>query len=369
VRVTTLFSMRGLAVLVGATALITSAAQAQEPQPAQQPKEHVVRKGDTLWDLARAYLNDPYRWPLIYDANRDVVKNPHWIYPAEKLIIPGLTQPVPVAVTADTVPMIAVADAAPEPPGRSLFYREAEPPREPTVLSSETQRDAIIRPQEWLAAAWLGDTVGLSINGRVISSIEERNADDKLPQQFHPRNEVYISAPGRVGDRLLVVRLARSIGSYGWVIQPKGVLRIDTVGGNVARARIMQQFADLKEGDLTMPLPAVPTIATVEPRRVTGGATGKIIDFIDKQDIYGTTDIAFIDLGTARGINIGDEVVAFLPERRADEYSSRKLPEEPVAQMRIIKLTNNTATVRVTRLHNPSLERKLPVRVSRQQSP
>jgi hypothetical protein len=156
---------------------------------------------------------------------------------------------------------------------------------------------------------------------------------------------------------------------YGWVIEPKGVLRIDSIGGTTARASIIQQFADLKVGDLTMPLPATPTIATVEPRVVSGGATGKIIDFINKQDVYGTTDIAFVDLGTARGLNIGDEVVAFLPERRAEDLSSERLPAEPVAQMRIIKLTNRTATVRVTRLHTPSLEKSLPVRVSRQQSP
>jgi hypothetical protein len=42
------------------------------------------------------------------------------------------------------------------------------------------------------------------------------------------------------------------------------------------------------------------------------------------------------------------------------------LPEEPVAQMRVIKLTNNTATVRVTHVRHSSLYDDMPVRVSRQ---
>jgi nucleoid-associated protein YgaU len=27
---------------------------------------HVVKRGDTLWDLARQYLKDPFRWPDVF---------------------------------------------------------------------------------------------------------------------------------------------------------------------------------------------------------------------------------------------------------------------------------------------------------------
>ena len=83
-RVTTLFSTRGL-VGFACALLLAAPAFAQQPQQTQ-PKEHVVRKGDTLWDLARSYLNDPFRWPMIYEANRRIVENPHRIFPAEKLV-------------------------------------------------------------------------------------------------------------------------------------------------------------------------------------------------------------------------------------------------------------------------------------------
>jgi len=49
---------------------------------------HVVRPGDTLWGIARQYLNDPFRWPDVFRRNTDVVENPHWIYPGEVLRIP-----------------------------------------------------------------------------------------------------------------------------------------------------------------------------------------------------------------------------------------------------------------------------------------
>lgn len=57
----------------------------------EESKTHSVLKGvDTLWGLADHYYNDPWQWPRIYEANKDKVKDPHWIYPGQQFIIPGL---------------------------------------------------------------------------------------------------------------------------------------------------------------------------------------------------------------------------------------------------------------------------------------
>lgn len=68
------------------------------------PTTHIVKVGDTLWDLSQQYLQDPKRWPEIWNYNNDAfvrlpaankmrpsmaIKNPHLIFVGQKLLVPG----------------------------------------------------------------------------------------------------------------------------------------------------------------------------------------------------------------------------------------------------------------------------------------
>jgi len=90
---------------VVAVAMLTVATYAAAAQVAgDHPDTYVVRKGDTLWDIAGRFLHKPWLWPEIWQANPQV-QNPHLIYPGDVLSLayldrvgvkPGPRQEAPI---------------------------------------------------------------------------------------------------------------------------------------------------------------------------------------------------------------------------------------------------------------------------------
>ena len=65
----------------------------EAPDPEDGVVYYTVESGDTLSKIAKEYLGDAMAYPKIFEANREVIKDPDLIYPGQKIRIPGGTAP------------------------------------------------------------------------------------------------------------------------------------------------------------------------------------------------------------------------------------------------------------------------------------
>lgn len=69
-----------------------TATVAKATSPTTNPKvnnSYVIVKGDTLWAIAKKYYGNGAQYTKIYNANKNIIKNPNLIYPGQKLVIPS----------------------------------------------------------------------------------------------------------------------------------------------------------------------------------------------------------------------------------------------------------------------------------------
>ena len=48
----------------------------------------IIRHGDNLWRISRRNYGRGIKYKSIFSANRDQIRNPHWIFPGQVFVVP-----------------------------------------------------------------------------------------------------------------------------------------------------------------------------------------------------------------------------------------------------------------------------------------
>ncbi|MCM8831165.1 MAG: LysM peptidoglycan-binding domain-containing protein [Candidatus Omnitrophica bacterium] len=60
----------------------------QEAPVEKQYQYYIIQKNDTLQKISQKFYGTTRKWKLLYEVNKDVLKNPDKIYPGTKIRIP-----------------------------------------------------------------------------------------------------------------------------------------------------------------------------------------------------------------------------------------------------------------------------------------
>src|SRR5574341_1980026 len=132
------------------------------------PDRYVVVPGDTLWGISQRYTDSPWRWPELWNMNKEQIRNPHLIYPGYVIILDRErarlsiaagaegTQPTPDALGAPPSTTTAPATTAPAAPGGAVklgprvraesLARQEIPSIPPSVIEPFLSRPLVIEP-------------------------------------------------------------------------------------------------------------------------------------------------------------------------------------------------------------------------------
>jgi LysM repeat protein len=348
-------------------------------QEAAPPRTHTVVRGDNLWDLSQRYLGNAFLWPEIYRLNRDVVEDPHWIYPGEILRLPGdgpvvaaapgVEQPVPEA--------IAGQPAAPSPvaPNTETVFRKIQ--RAPTSQQLiERGADVgiaeapTVRSGEVLVAPYVDREGGPRGFGRILKSGDITGigqASDR--ERFQVYDRIFIAPPvGQVapeGERYLAYRLGPVLEDQGQVIIPTGIIEVTKAArsGVAAGARVVRAYRELSAEDRLIPIDTAGIGTTVRPRTVPNGPVTTIKWVYGEPVLPSVQSFVVLGLSSEEGVKMGDEFLIYLPQSKSDDDRAPADPEIPISRVQVVRSTPYGVTAVVLGQEQPAIKEGMNARV------
>ena len=341
--------IRSLAVLVAGFSMAAPLRAQQDARPSapqgDAPRTHVVKKGDTLWDLARQYLGDPFLWPEIYRLNTDQIEDPHWIYPGATFKLPASGALMAQQAGQNTGAGNPESAQRPQAQHRMTVFNPDANASERQGRTSYNLRAAAaaVRLGEYFASPFVWSAGGPG-DGGVLEQATEMPAiaitQSDRPMQFLEPAFVNLpnGAQGRIGDQFLVYRLDSLIEGQGQVLVPTGVIKLVSAATNGrARAQIMKKFEDVFEGQPIMAFDTPQMKPGVRPVRVEFGLATRVTWLNHNPVLPQTGSYLVLAAGAKDGLVPGDQLT-LLRSRGADSRGVA-LPDEEVAVAQVTHVT------------------------------
>ncbi len=283
---------------------------------ADSPKDYVVVKGDTLWDISAKFLTSPWRWPELWQVNQQI-SDPHWIYPGDKISL----------IYINGKPQLVVNRAKPQLVMTRHGRKVRRAPPIPTIELSKIRH--YLTQQQIISATKLSE-LPLLIGSE----------NDSL---FYKNNDIiFVNSSLPVGAQVGIYRRGKQ---YRSPIsdQPLGLEMVlvakahVTVDADTSRLKLREVLEQVNNGHFVMALPQQPFPEVFMLQAAAVDIKSVVIDSAKYFRESGINDVVIIDGGHKQGIKQG-HVFAIYQPGKVQYINSEGMVKDPLTYRTIDKV-------------------------------
>ena len=282
--------------IISALILAVTAACASAAEPLKlvenPPDRHIVVRGDTLWGISGKFLQQPWRWPEIWQMNKAEIKNPHLIYPGDVIILD----------MSSGSPRLRLGkqhrdNGKLQPQVYSQAVQQVIPSIPPNIIEPFISKPLIIEPGAHDGKA------------RIVATQEDRmlvgNGDEAfvsgIPDASVEKWHVF-----RPGKELKDPDTGEVIAHEAFFLGHARLVR----PGEPATIQITQAKQEIGRGDRLLPAPP-PEIISYVPHRPDQQVAAKVVSIYGGVNEGGTSSVVALNRGKNSGLEIGHVLALF----------------------------------------------------------
>jgi hypothetical protein len=282
------------------------------------PDSHTVQQGDTLWDIAARFLQNPWCWREVWSNNQEQIRDPHWIYPGQRIVLDRPLGVLSVAPTSSTTTATTATPAVSKLSPTARVVITAHKSAIPTIDPRLTSLAARYRLVSATSVADAPRIVGLSEGRRLLLR----------------GDIVFTTKPAVAGETFDVMRaLTAPAASDGGELPAVPLLRIGQVrrqAENPTQFLVVHADAELSQGDLLLPVATQPQ--TILTPQAAPRLEGKILAVLRESRWASQHDVVALDRGLADGLRPGSVVEVLRPDRMGGHENRSPTPAASSAQ-------------------------------------
>jgi hypothetical protein len=335
----------------------TDAKAAKAPRCAflpNAPDQHVVTRGDTLWDISSKFLEHAWCWPQVWGMNREQIHNPHWIYPGQIVYFDRaagrLRLGSPVGTDAGGVPTVHLA-----PQLRTEGLGQQAVPSIPSNAIEPFLSQPLIVEQDELKDA---PRIVATEEGRVILGKNDKayvRGDLKSGTSF----QVF-----RPGTPLKDPVTKTVIGYEAAYLGSVKLERAATAANEAHAFKVVDVKQEMAVGDRLLPMPPTPILNYV-PHPPEQAVDARVVSVYGGVSQAGQNQIVSINRGSKDGLDLGTVLELYRFGRTVTDRTSGngngwfskkeqvKLPDQQYGSLFVFRIFNNISYALVMQVTDP----------------